>query len=77
MRQLIDQIRQKSGSSAVLLASTESDTKVTLVAGVSKDLQENGGLMRGIGSAPSRKLWEEGAAEDPTWPRRVASNRNI
>jgi len=42
MRQLIDQIRQKSGSSAVLLASTESDGKVTLVAGVSKDLQEKG-----------------------------------
>ncbi|NOY29987.1 MAG: alanine--tRNA ligase [Planctomycetes bacterium] len=42
MRQLIDQIRQKSGSSAVLLASTEGDTKVTLVAGVSKDLQERG-----------------------------------
>ena len=42
MRQLIDQIRQKSGSSAVLLASTEGDSKVTLVAGVSKDLQEQG-----------------------------------
>ncbi len=42
MRQLIDQIRQKSGSSAVLLASTEGDSKVTLVAGVSKDLQEKG-----------------------------------
>ena len=42
MRQLIDQIRQKVGSSAVLLASTEGDSKVTLVAGVSKDLQEKG-----------------------------------
>ena len=42
MRQLIDQIRQKSGSSAVLLASAEGDDKVTLVAGVSKDLQEKG-----------------------------------
>jgi len=42
MRQLIDQIRQKSGSSAVLLASTEGESKVTLVAGVSKDLQEKG-----------------------------------
>lgn len=42
MRQLIDQIRQKSGSSAVLLASTEGDSKVTLVAGVSKDLQDQG-----------------------------------
>ncbi len=42
MRQLIDQIRQKSGSSAVLLASCEGDDKVTLVAGVSNDLQEKG-----------------------------------
>lgn len=42
MRQLIDQIRQKVGSSAVLLASSEGDDKVTLVAGVSKDLQEQG-----------------------------------
>ncbi|MCA9229443.1 MAG: alanine--tRNA ligase [Planctomycetales bacterium] len=42
MRQLIDQIRQKSGSSAVLLASVEGDSKVTLVAGVSRDLQEKG-----------------------------------
>lgn len=42
MRQLIDQIRQKSGSSAVLLASSEGDSKVTLVAGVSKDLQKKG-----------------------------------
>ena len=42
MRQLIDQIRQKVGSSAVLLASSEGDSKVTLVAGVSSDLQEKG-----------------------------------
>lgn len=43
MRQLIDQIRQKAGMSAVLLASSEGDDKVTLVAGVSKDLQARGG----------------------------------
>jgi alanyl-tRNA synthetase len=43
MRQLIDQIRQKVGMSAVLLASSEGDDKVTLVAGVSKDLQARGG----------------------------------
>ncbi len=42
MRQLIDQIRQKCGTSAVLLASTEGADKVTLVAGVSKDLQAKG-----------------------------------
>ena len=42
MRQLIDQIRQKVGSSAVLLATSEGEDKVTLVAGVSKDLQDKG-----------------------------------
>jgi alanyl-tRNA synthetase len=39
MRQLIDQVRSKSSSSAVLLASRQGDEKVTLVAGISKDLQ--------------------------------------
>ncbi len=39
MRQLIDQVRGKSTSSAVLLASRQGDDKVTVVAGISKDLQ--------------------------------------
>jgi alanyl-tRNA synthetase len=39
MRQLIDQVRGKTPSSAVLLASRSGDDKVTLVAGISKDLQ--------------------------------------
>jgi alanyl-tRNA synthetase len=39
MRQLIDQIRAKASPSAVLLASRSGDDKVTLVAGISKDLQ--------------------------------------
>ena len=39
MRQLIDQVRGKTKSSAVLLASRSGDDKVTLVAGISKDLQ--------------------------------------
>ncbi|HVT29550.1 MAG TPA: DHHA1 domain-containing protein, partial [Lacipirellulaceae bacterium] len=39
MRQLIDQVRVKSPSSAVLLASRQGEDKVTLVAGISKDLQ--------------------------------------
>jgi alanyl-tRNA synthetase len=39
MRQLIDQVRGKTESSAVLLASRQGDDKVTLVAGISKDLQ--------------------------------------
>ncbi len=42
MRQLIDQIRQKAPVSAVLLATRQGDDKVTLVAGVSKQLQERG-----------------------------------
>ncbi|TWT87462.1 Alanine--tRNA ligase [Pseudobythopirellula maris] len=42
MRQLIDAIRQKTQPSAILLATKEGDDKVTLVAGVSKDLQERG-----------------------------------
>jgi alanyl-tRNA synthetase len=39
MRQLIDQVRGKTPSSAVLLASRSGDDKVTLVAGISKELQ--------------------------------------
>jgi alanyl-tRNA synthetase len=39
MRQLIDQVRGKTQSSAVLLASRQGDDKVTIVAGISKDLQ--------------------------------------
>jgi alanyl-tRNA synthetase len=39
MRQLIDQVRSKASPSAVLLASRSGDDKVTLVAGISKDLQ--------------------------------------
>ena len=42
MRQLIDQLRQKAPLSAVLLATQQGDDKVTLVAGVSKQLQERG-----------------------------------
>ncbi len=39
MRQLIDQVRGKASPSAVLLASRQSDDKVTIVAGISKELQ--------------------------------------
>ncbi len=39
MRQLIDQVRAKTASSAVLLATRQGDDKVTIVAGISKDLQ--------------------------------------
>src|SRR5262245_21554038 len=42
MRQLIDQIRKKASPSAVFLATTEGEGKVVLVAGVSRDLVDQG-----------------------------------
>jgi alanyl-tRNA synthetase len=42
MRQWIDQIRQKTGSSAVLLIAAQGPDKVTLVAGLSRDLVAKG-----------------------------------
>jgi alanyl-tRNA synthetase len=41
MRQCIDQLRRKASPIAVLLGSTEAD-KVTLVAGISRELEERG-----------------------------------
>jgi alanyl-tRNA synthetase len=41
LRQLIDSLRRKAGSAAVLLASRD-DNKVVLVAGITKDLQAKG-----------------------------------
>ena len=42
MRQLIDQIRKKVEPSAVFLTTAQSDSKVMLVAGVSRDLVDKG-----------------------------------
>jgi alanyl-tRNA synthetase len=42
MRQWIDQIRKKTPSSAVLLVASQGDDKVTLIAGLSKDLVDRG-----------------------------------
>jgi alanyl-tRNA synthetase len=42
MRQLIDQIRKRGGSNAIFLATAVGDSKVVLVAGVSRDLVERG-----------------------------------
>jgi alanyl-tRNA synthetase len=42
MRQLIDQLRQKVGSTAVLFAAATGDAKVLLVAGLSRDLVQRG-----------------------------------
>jgi alanyl-tRNA synthetase len=53
MRQLIDQLRKQASPIAVLLGSRETD-KVTLVAGISRDLQE-----RGLDAGQ----WIRGAAE--------------
>jgi alanyl-tRNA synthetase len=53
MRQLIDQLRKKASPIAVLLGSREAD-KVTLVAGISRDLQD-----RGLNAGD----WIRGAAE--------------
>ena len=53
MRQLIDQMRKTASPVAVLLASREDD-KVTIVAGISRDLQA-----RGLDAGK----WIRGAAE--------------
>jgi alanyl-tRNA synthetase len=42
MRQLIDQIRKKCDSVAILLAAGQEDGKVTLVAGITRDLMDRG-----------------------------------
>ena len=42
MRSLIDQLRRKASPCAVLLASSEAPDKVTLVAGLSRELVERG-----------------------------------
>jgi alanyl-tRNA synthetase len=42
MRQLIDQLRKKLGKTAVLLATTQGEGRVVLVAGISKDLVAKG-----------------------------------
>ncbi len=42
MRQVIDQLRKRPGSLAVMLGGSEGDDKVLLVAGLSKDLVDRG-----------------------------------
>ena len=42
MRQLIDQIRKTTDSAAILLAAGQEDGKVTLVAGLTRDLVDRG-----------------------------------
>ena len=42
MRQLIDQVRKKSNSAAILLATVAGEDKVVLVAGITRDLMDKG-----------------------------------
>ncbi len=42
MRQLIDQLRKKEDSTAILLAAATGEAKVVLVAGISRDLVQRG-----------------------------------
>jgi alanyl-tRNA synthetase len=42
MRQMIDQLRRKADSTAVLLAAATGEDRVTLVAGISRDLVQRG-----------------------------------
>ncbi len=42
MRQLIDTVRAKAKSAAVLLAASDGEDKVTIVAGITSDLQDRG-----------------------------------
>ena len=64
MRQLIDQLRQKKTSVAVLLAARSGDEKVTLIAGISKDLQESG-LSAGKWIGPVAKALGGGGGGKP------------
>ena len=43
LRQLIDQLRRKASPIAVMLAAKQSNDKVMLVSGLSRDLVEKGG----------------------------------
>jgi len=64
MRQLIDQIRQKQSPLAVLLAAQQGESKVTLVAGLSRDLVERG-LSAGDWVRESAKLVGGGGGGRP------------
>ena len=71
MRQLIDQVRGKTSASAVLLASLSGDDKVTLVAGISKDLQAANSV-RAIGFVPWPRRSAGAVGAGPIWPRPAA-----
>ena len=73
MRQLIDQLRKQASPIAVLLGSREAD-KVTLVAGISRDLEQRG-LDAGNGFAGRPKRSAAAVAASPTWPRPAANIR--
>ncbi len=72
MRQLIDQLRKRTQPIAVLLGSTAED-KVTLVAGITRDLEERGINAGNWIRSCGRSAWAAAAAASPTWPRPAAS----
>ena len=74
MRQLIDQLRKQASPIAVLLGSREAE-KVTLVAGISRDLQAARARRRPVDSRRGRSGRRAAAAASPTWPRPAASIR--
>ena len=74
LRQLIDQLRKKADSTAILFAAATGEDKVLLVAGLSRDLVQRG-LSAGNWSATSPRWSAVAAAAKPTWPKPAASIR--
>jgi alanyl-tRNA synthetase len=72
MRQCIDHLRRKGSPIAVLLGSTEAD-KVTLVAGISRELEERG-LSAGTWIKDAATIVGGKGAAGPTSPRPAASS---
>ena len=70
MRQIIDQLRKQAGPVAVLLGSRETD-KVTLVAGISHELQERG-LSAGTWIRSAADVVGGRGGDGPIWPRPAA-----
>ena len=78
LRQLIDQIRKAIAPSAIFLATTDGDSKVVLVAGVSRDVVDKlhaGNLVKQIaplvgggGGGVGGRAWAE--KRRPSWRAR-------
>ena len=70
MRQLIDQLRKTASPWRCCWAAARR--KVTLVAGISRDLEREA-LTPAIGFARRPKSLAAAAAASPTWPKPAAS----